>query len=54
MLFYDNAIISLGYNWYDNPGMTAYRKGVERISEETFNFFQALGYEHIKNTASTS
>lgn len=50
MFFAQESVISLGYNWYEHDEMTAYKKGVERISKETFNFFKSLGYEHIKNT----
>lgn len=49
-LFADEAIISLGHNWYEHPKMTAYKSGVDRIYNESFEFFKALGYEHIRNT----
>ena len=50
MLLADESVTSLGHKWYEHKDLTAYKKGVERISEETFNFFKSLGYEHIKNT----
>ena len=42
--------MSLGHKWYEHKDFTEYKKGVERISDETYNFFKSLGYEHIKNT----
>lgn len=50
MLFADDSVISLGHKWYEHKELTAYKKGVDRISKETFEFFKSLGYEHIKNT----
>ncbi len=48
--FADESIISLGYNWYEHPEMTAHKSGIERIYNESFDFFKSLGYEHIRNT----
>lgn len=50
MLLTDESVISLGHKWYEHKELLAYKKGADRISEETFNFFKSLGYEHIKNT----
>ena len=43
MLFADESVISLGHKWYEHKDMTMYKKGVDRISEETFEFFKSLG-----------
>lgn len=50
MLFADESVISLGYNWYEHPSMTAYKQGIDRVYNDTFEFFKSLGYEHIRNT----
>ncbi len=50
MLFADDSIISLGYKWYEHPLMTAYKQGIDRVYNDTFDFFKSLGYEHIRNT----
>ncbi len=50
LLFADDAILSLGQNWYEHPEMLAYKDGIERIRRETKQFFLSLGYEHIENT----
>lgn len=50
MLFAEGPVIALGNNWYEHPEFTKYKKGVDRIFEDTYNFFKSLGYEHIKNT----
>ena len=49
-LFADESVISLGHKWYEHEKLTAYKKGAERVSKETFEFFKSLGYEHIKGT----
>ena len=46
----DESVISLGHKWYEHEKLTAYKKGAERVSKETFEFFKSLGYEHIKGT----
>lgn len=48
--FASESIISLGHNWYEHPEMTEYKKGIDRIYNETFELFKSLGYEHIRNT----
>ena len=50
LLFTDNSVISLGYNWYEHEKLIAHKKGVDRIAKETSDFFRMLGYEHIRNT----
>lgn len=50
LLFSDESVISLGHKWYEHPAMTTYKKGIDRIYNETYEFFKGLGYEHIKNT----
>jgi len=50
-LFESGEVLSLGYKWYEHPEMLVHKRGVDRISNETFNFFKSLGYERIKNTA---
>lgn len=50
LLFSDNAITSLGYNWYEHSEMNRYKNGVERVYRESDEFFKSLGYEHIRNT----
>lgn len=47
-LFNDSEIVSMGYNWYEHPKFTEYKKGIDRIYNETDNFFKTLGYEHIR------
>ena len=49
-LFASESIISLGHNWYEHPEMSEYKKGIDRIYNETFELFKSLGYEHIRNT----
>ena len=51
LFFEDESIASLGRNWCEHPEMLTHKRGVDRISNETFNFFKSLGYERIKNTA---
>ena len=50
MLFADESVISLGHKWYEHNKLAVYKKGIDRISKETSDFFKALGYEHIRNT----
>lgn len=49
-LMADESVTSLGHKWYEHSQFVSYKKSVDRISEETTNFFRTLGYEHIKNT----
>ena len=48
-IFTDDSIISLGHNWYKHPEMTSYESGINRIHNESLEFFKSLGYEHIRN-----
>ena len=50
MLFSDESVISLGHKWYEHKEFKEYKRGVDRISEETYNFFKSLGYEHIEKS----
>lgn len=49
-LFTENSITSLGYNWYGHPLMTEYKKGVDRIYTDAYEFLKSLGYEQIRGT----
>ena len=49
-LFTEEAITNLGHNWYEYEGLEHFKKGVERISKETTEFFKELGYERVGNT----
>lgn len=50
LLFANESIIELGHNWYEHPEMVNYKKGVDRVYNDTYEFFKVLGYEHIRNT----
>lgn len=50
LLFADKSIISLGHNWYEHSEMMEYKNGIDRIYNESFEFFKTLGYEHIRHT----
>ena len=45
-------IRKLGDHWYDYPEFVKYnyKKGINRIYDETDSFFESLGYEHIRYT----
>lgn len=49
-LFSDISVLSLAHEWYEYPELKRFKKGVDRIYNETFEFFKTLGYEHIRNT----
>ncbi len=49
-LLSDPAVLSLGFNWYEHHELQNYRKGMERICDETDKFLKSLGYEHIRET----
>lgn len=49
-LFTDETVISLGQKWYEHPSFTAYKSGIDRVYDETYRFFESLGYQHIRNT----
>ncbi len=50
-LLADESVASVGQNWYEHPKLSAYKKGIERVHKETFEFFKSLGYEKIGNTS---
>lgn len=50
MFFDDECVAKLGQNWYDYPKLSRYKKGMERVSEDTYEFFKMLGYERVGNT----
>ena len=49
-LFSDESVISLGHNWCDHSEFAVHKKGVDRVYNESFEFFKSLGYEHIGKT----
>lgn len=50
LLLSDKSIVSLGFDWYKHPRVISYKKGIQRIYNETDNFLKSLGYEHIRET----
>ncbi len=53
-LFADPSMVSLYDKWYEHPALAEYdfKRGIDRISSESDNFFRKLGYEHIPGTGS--
>ena len=53
-LFADPSLISLYDKWYEHPALKEYnfKRGIDRISDESDKFFRSLGYEHIRGTGS--
>ena len=49
-LFMEESVSALGYNWYQHKDLEVYKKGMDRISKETFELFKSLGYEKVANT----
>lgn len=51
-LFTENSIKQLGYEWYNHPELTKhnFKKGMDRVYNETDNFLLSLGYEHERYT----
>ena len=49
-LFSQEEVISLGHKWYEHEKLQVFKKGSDRVSKETFEFFKSLGYENIRNT----
>ena len=47
-LFSDNSVISLGYDWYNHPMLSDYKKGMDKVYNDTTEFFASLGYEHLR------
>ena len=53
-LLSDPSVVSLYDKWYEHPAFAEYnyKRGIDRISEESDKFFRSLGYEHIRGTGS--
>ena len=51
-IFNNKNIRELGDRWYEHPEFVKYnyKKGINRIYDETDSFFESLGYEHIRYT----
>ena len=51
-LFADPEVIKLYDKWYEHPAFAEYdyKKGIDRITRESDEFFKNLGYEHIVGT----
>ena len=51
-LFADPEVIKLYDKWYEHPEFAKnnYKKGIDRITKESDEFFKKLGYEHINGT----
>lgn len=49
-LFADESVASFGLKWYEHPSFTPFKSGIDRIYDETYHFFDSLGYQHIRNT----
>jgi probable phosphoglycerate mutase len=49
-LFTDESLLASGHKWYEYPGLSEYKAGIERISENTVELFKSLGYERIDKT----
>lgn len=51
-LFLSREIRNLGDEWYTHPEFNGYdyKKGIDRIYNESGEFFKLLGYEHIRGT----
>ena len=49
-LLSDEATIALGHDWCNHPQFTQFKKGIDRIYNETFSFFKSLGYAQIGHT----
>lgn len=51
-LFTEKSLKDLGYDWYEHPQIKKhnFKKGIDRIYNESDKFFKTLGYEHIRNT----
>lgn len=51
-LFTEDSIRQLGFHWYNHPDLAEhnYKKGIDRIYNETDKFLLSLGYEHERYT----
>ena len=47
-LLADEKIRFLGHSWYEHPKLTCFKKGVERVYNDTYEFLKNLGYEHVR------
>lgn len=43
-------MVELGDKWYEHEKTAQYKKGIDRVYNDAYEFFKALGYEHIKGT----
>ena len=43
-------MVELGDKWYEHERTAQYKKGMDRVYNDAYEFFKALGYEHIKGT----
>ncbi len=52
LLFTEDSIRTLGFEWYKHPAFKEYDfgYGINRIYDEMDKFFLSLGYEHIRYT----
>ncbi len=50
LLLTDKSVTALGFNWYEHERLTKFKKGMDRVFSESYEFFLSLGYEHIRNT----
>lgn len=50
LMLCDESVTALGHKWYEHEYFTAYKKGIERVSKDAFEFLKLLGYEQINNT----
>ena len=50
--FADRDVLNLQDKWYEHPFFKDrnFKKGIERVCDESDNFFKTLGYEHVRNT----
>lgn len=46
----DAEVTSMGHDWCNHPMFTQYKKGMDRIYNETYSFFKSLGYAQIGKT----
>lgn len=51
-LFAESSMFELGFDWYRHKELEQYdyKKGVDRIYDESDKFLLSLGYEHIRRT----
>ena len=49
-LLSDPEVTSMGHDWVNHPKFTQFKKGMDRIYNETYSFFKSLGYAQIGKT----